>query len=435
MLHSVIQTICVAVISILFVSECALVNNDCVPTDTTCYPALSLFHPARSLNSYRFSYTGADITGSSISCATGDMATGIGPFLYEINALSDDILITVNSNIQMPTICDGNNASELRLYVDGINIHSFGYNRCWGQIAAFTTAFVVPSMGFGFHSAELRVCSNGSDLPTIIGSYPTILTATSLESSIYYAGRASSVLPAGTTNLSVSGPFTPIVNGSSNMAATFIAAQDVLLWQNLSIGGLQGTGTNLRLDPLTAEDWTMADDGPAPMSTFTFTSLSAGTPANITAHYGSGAGNSIISRTPFDNTLNLIGFKLPPLGSYGKAVFTGSIADGIGSFIPLISFPIAYTKDARYLIAFTANYAYGNSTGNGCDFGLFINGVQRAISPLVSSNIGLTVESSLITVETIPAGSAIPVEIRFRLFPVFGTCTVGRATLTAIPLE
>ncbi|MBI3396696.1 MAG: hypothetical protein HY042_12735 [Spirochaetia bacterium] len=410
--------------------QCLWVRTECTSTDAACQPALFLAR-AHGLNSARFSYTGADITGTNAQCSAGDMPTGIGPFTFNVNALADDVLITANTNLQMGT-CNGQNDGELRLYVDGNKRHTFMNARCWGQLSALTTAFVIP-LGWGTHSLELRWCVNLLNTPMIAGAYPTIITATGLQTSPWYDGRAGFILPSGSTSLPISGPFTPIVSGT-NMSAAYTASRDVILWQNLSLAGLQGTGTNLRMDPLTTEDWTMGDDGAVSIGLYTLTNLTAGAVSTTTAYYGSAAGNSIFTKSTYDNTLNLLAFRTPPTSSYGKAVLSAGVSDSSGTLAPLLNVPVTNTAAARSLISFSANYAFNTGAGGACDFVLFVNGTQVAEAYLISSNSNQTMESSLVTIESIPSGTAVPVQIQYRRM-VGSTCTVNRATLSVIPLE
>ncbi len=249
-----------------------------------------------------------------------------------------------------------------------------------------------------------------------------------------YEGKASSKLPIGTTNLSISAPFTPIVNGTS-MTVSYTPANSVILWQNLSLGGLGNTTAHsLRLDPLTTEDWSFGDDGSAAMNMFTYTTQSAATPTTISAHYSTSGVNSIFTKATYDNTLNLIAFKVPAANTYGKTLFSGSASESAGSLTSLINIPITNSSSKRSLISFTVNSASGDAAGNGCDFALFINNVQTAMVPLVSSNNFQSLQTSLITVESIPAGVSIPVEIKFSRY-ISGTCNVNSASLNIIPLE
>jgi hypothetical protein len=391
----------------------------------------------RTLNSQKYSYSGSDITLLN-PCSGSDQATGIGPYTFEVNAPNDDVLFTINTNYQSGGSGGGSNFSEMRLYVDGEKQHTFGYDRYWGQPAPMTTAFVIPGMSLGSHTLELRFCgisTTGGTLQ-ILGSYPTILTATSLTSIPYYEGRSSYLLPTGTTSLSNnSSTWVPIVNGS-NMEVTYTAKSDVLLWQNLSLGGLQEPGVVLRIDPLTSEDWTMASDGPLPMSTFTYTSLSSNSSTTLTGHYNTGFLPSIIGKSKYDNSLNAIAFKIPNTKSYGKSLISALVQESTSTFTSLMNIPISNSSNTNYLISFATNYALNSAGGGcGCEFQLLVNGSQKALNLLTSSAGGLTFESSLISIENVPAGSSVPLEIRFRRFNACGTCEVYRATLTALPLD
>ncbi len=349
-----------------------------------------------------------------------------------MNRLSQEILFTANTNLEMGT-CNGQNDGEMRFYIDGALQQTFGFGRCWGQHSALTTAFVLP-MSYGQHTMELRWCVNLANTPKILGSYPTILTATALASSPYYEARSSSILPMGGTSLAVSAPFTAINNAGQPMQTSHTAGSDVLLWQGLSLGGLKGNGTNLRFDPLTGEDWTMFDDGAVGVGLYTYTTLAAGASTTVTAHYSSAGGNNIVTKSAYDNVLNTIAFRTPPAGKFGKTVVTGPVNEAVGTITNLAMVPITASAEARYLITFSANYAYSSAAGGGCDFLLYVDGVERTRAYLSSSNVTQTLESSIITIESIAAGTDIPVQIRFRR-TIGGTCTVQRATLAVIALE
>lgn len=389
----------------------------------------------RGLNSYRFE-SNSTRAWTSGTCGVTDQSSGVGPYTFNVDATNDDVLITVNTNLYITNfVCDSANQSEVSLYIDGAKKHTFTYNRCWGQLAPMTTAFIFPSMSKGDHTIELKFCGNGTRIPAIDGAYPTILTTTSLQSNQYFEGKDSFVLPIGTTPLTNNtSTWVPIVNGS-NVSSSYTAKSNVLLWQSLALGGLDDAGVNLRLDPLTTEDWTEAGDGPYPMSTFTYSSLSASYSSTIIAKYNTSFLPSIIGKSTYDNTLNTLAFKTPTTGSYGKSVISSLVQESAGTFITLMSLPITNSNNTRCLINFATNYALNPSGGGcGCEFKLLVNGNQKALTMLTSSAAGLTRESSLISIETVPSGNSIPVEIQYRR-TLCGTCDVHRATFTVIPLE
>ena len=91
-----------------------------------------LLSSTRTLNSYRFSYSGANPVWTSGLCGVADQSTGIGPYTFYTNS-GDDVLFTVNSNFQfLAGICDMLRAGELSLYIDGVKRQTSSYNRCWG---------------------------------------------------------------------------------------------------------------------------------------------------------------------------------------------------------------------------------------------------------------------------------------------------------------
>ena len=392
-----------------------------------------LLSSTRTLNSYRFSYSGANPVWTSGLCGVADQSTGIGPYTFYTNS-GDDVLFTVNSNFQfLAGICDMLRAGELSLYIDGVKRQTSSYNRCWGQYSVMNTSFVVPSMTLGNHTMELKFCSTNGIAPVIDSTnYQNILTATSLQSALNYEGRADFNLPVGTTNLPSSGAYIPIVNGA-NMAATYTPTNNILLWQGLNLGGIGGAGTVLRLNPTTTEDYFFMDDGSMPANLFSYTPVSAGVATTISA-FSQGNANTITTKATYDNTLNLLAFKVPTANTYGKSVFSGSISESVGTVTPVMNIPITNGSSKRYLISFTGNSANGDGTGNGCEFRLFINGSEIVKVPQIQSNGGNATRTSMTTIENLPGGETIPVEIRFNRL-LSGTCTVNIATLTVLPLE
>lgn len=205
---------------------------------TNLIPELALLLSGRSLNAYKFSYSGADKTWSSGQCGVQDEPTGIGPFTFFVDSYSDDVLITLSSNMVITNaVCDGQNKAEANLYIDGARVQTLYNQRCWGQRNPLASAMVVP-LGLGYHTMELKYCSHPPlRIPRIEGSFPTVLTATILGSSGTYKGRNSYLLPIGTTSLPSSGGFAPINSGSS-MSVSFSSPDNALIWQNLNLSGM-----------------------------------------------------------------------------------------------------------------------------------------------------------------------------------------------------
>ena len=333
---------------------------------TDSLPELAFLAAVRTLSSSRFSYSGTNLTWSSGLCGTADQSTGVGPYSFFVDSYNDNVLITASSNIVITNpVCDGNNDSQYSIYVDGIKRKTLQYDRCWGQVFPMTGAFVIP-LGLGVHSMELKFCANSFGAPTRIpqiqGAYPTVLTATSLESSPNHLGNASSVLPVGTTNLANTGSPIPIVNGS-NMTATVTPAEPAILWQSLSLG--EGpAGANFNLSSIGTEVWFVADDGSIPGTISTSTSVSAG--ANSVTALQQSAGTTIVNRSTYDSSLNVVAFKVPPSGTYGKAAITSTVNEAAGILTTLMSVPITRPAASRYLVSFAGNDVYSTGAGHGC---------------------------------------------------------------------
>ncbi|MES0490854.1 MAG: LamG-like jellyroll fold domain-containing protein, partial [Leptospirales bacterium] len=383
------------------------------------------------LINYRFQYAGADKVGPTAACAGGDQSTGIGPYTFNLPA-ADDILISVNTNLQRGTAGGVSNNLELRLYIDGSKQHTFSYYRYWGNTTSMSTSFVVPAMPLGAHTLELKYCGDGTNNPVIIGAYPTTITATGLNSSPYFLARNGYNLPVGTTALT-SNVFASIQDGANPMQAIYTASENILLWQNFSFGGLVTTSANFKLSPSTTEDLIFSTDGGAPISLFTYEPVANGVTYTTTANYLVPIASSIETKSIYDNTLNLLAFKEPPAGNFGKTLTTPVSTTSL-TYVPLTNINITNSKTSRYLISFSALWAYGSAPGRGCDFALLINSNEITTSLLHSSNTSLTPTSDIITVESIDAGT-IPVEIQYKQSSTSGTCTVQRAVFTVIPLD
>lgn len=398
-------------------------------------PELALLAVTRPLVSNTFTYSGSSLTWSDGLCGQADQSTGVGPYAFPVDSYVDSVLITVTSNIVITNpVCDGQNESEFSLYVDGVKRQTLHYDRCWGQMFPMTGAFVIP-LGLGIHTMELKFCANSVAVPTRIpqiqGNYPTVLSATSLASSRNYLAHATSVLSTGTTTLpNTFGAQLPI----SSLTANVAPAEAAVLWQNLSLGGMAYQALmNYRLNAATGEIWWLNDDGPVPGSISTLTQVPAGSNAVATLQESNGT-STIVGRSTYDNSLNVVAFKVPEAGTYGKAVITGTVIESAGVQTTLMSVPVTRTAPSRYLISFAGNDVYSPGAGHGCDFFLYVNGAVRAGVPYTSSNGGQKSGASLISVETVPAGSAVPVEIRYVKNQA-SNCIVDTATLEVLPLE
>ncbi|MBL8022337.1 MAG: hypothetical protein JNM27_21855 [Leptospirales bacterium] len=402
----------------------------CLDPQTNNLPELSLLAiRARSLNSHRFTYSGANLTPGKVACGGADLATGIGPYSFSAES-GDDVLITVSTNYETNVGC-ASQTSRLKTYMDGAHLHTFYYDRCWGQSASLNTAFIVSNVSGGSHSLDMRICGVPNGNPTIIGSRPTIVTATSLNTSPYFRGKSSAALPIGTTSLPTSGPFVTI----GNLSSTYTATEDVLLWQSLSLAGNLSTGLNFRLGPQTTEDLGSNDDGPFPIGIFTSLQLTAGNSVTATGQYSTGTGGlADVVLSPYDSTLNLIAFAQQPSGRFGKATFSGSTGTTT-TLVPLLSVPITSASTARYLISLSVNQTSTDQAGGECWFFLYNNGVQVGETHAMNSNNGNQVEAALLTIETIESGTSIPISVQFRSQGAGTTCTVSRAALSVIPLE
>lgn len=403
----------------------------CLDPQTNNNPELSLLalRGARDLNSHRFTYSGADLMPGKVACGGADLATGIGPYSFSTES-GDDVLVTVSTNYETNVGCT-TQISRLKTYLDGTHLHTFYYDRCWGQSASLNTAFIVSNVSGGSHSLDMRICGVPNGNPAIIGSRPTIVTATSLNTSPYYRGKSSAALPIGTTSLPTSGPFLTI----GNLSSTYTASEDVLLWQSLSLAGNLSTGLSFRLGPQTTEDLGSNDDGPFPIGIFTSLQLTAGNSVTATGQYSTGNGGlADVVLSPYDSTLNLIAFAQPPSGRFGKATFSGSTGTTTTP-VSLLSVPITSASTARYLISLSVNQTSTNQAGGECWFFLYNNGVQVGETHAMNSNTGTQVEAALLTIETIQSGTSIPISVQFRSQAVGTTCTVNNAALSVIPLE
>ena len=404
----------------------------CISNDSLDWTALLLAqNNVTGLQSSRFEYSGGTLTGPIMDCTMGDQATGIGPFTFN-QPYFDDVLFTINTNMEMGDAgCVPNNLG-VKVYVDGISMYTFSYGRCWGQMHSLSKAFVVPAMVAGNHTIELRFCGDGTHHPVIQGAYPTIITATALHSSIYYEGRSNYTLPVGITSMPVT-TLTSIMDGGIPMTASYTAQQNVLLWQHLGLSGVS-TETTLRLSPIIDEDLHFSSDGRAPVSLFTYSPLAAGSSAAINAVYTRTGVSDITTISTYDNTLDLLAFIEPDAGRFGKSTINGMVTNS-DIYINLTTVHITGDTSARALISFGAHSSYGNGSNRGCDYALFINDTLITNTAQISSGLNLSTDAGIITIETIPAGTAVPVEIRYHRHAGVGNCYANRATLIVIPLE
>jgi len=228
--------------------------------------------------------------------------------------------------------------------------------------------------------------------------------------------------------------FASIQDGANPMQAIYTAPENILLWQNLSLGGLVSSSAGFRLSPSTTEDLVFNTDGGAPISVFTYEPVVNGVTYTSTANYMVPVASTIETKSTYDSTLNMLAFKEPPAGNFGKTL-TSSVSTTSLTYVPLTAINITNNKPSRYLISFSALWAYGSNPGRGCDFALLINSKEMTVSPLVSSGTSLSTTSNIITVESIDAGT-IPVEIQYKQSSLSGgTCTVRTAVFTVIPLD
>ncbi len=420
---------------VFFLATAALMPGCSFSAKTDNIPELALLAVSRSLVSSSFTYSGANLTWSSGLCGQADQSTGIGPYAFPVDSYLDNVLITVSSNINIVNpVCDGQNESEFSLYVDGVKRQTLFYDRCWGQTFPMTGAFVIP-LGLGLHSMELKFCANSvaspTRIPQIQGAFPTVLTATSLGSSRNYLAHAASVLPVGTASLpNTFAAQLPV----SDMTTAIAAPEPAILWQNLSLGGMAyAAAMNYRLDSATGQVWDANDDGPVPGTISNYTSVPAGSNSVTPLHISNGT-SSIVSRSTYDNSLNLIAFRVPAEGTYGRAAITGSMIESAGVQTTLMNVPITRTQASRYLISFSGNNAYSPGAGHGCNFYVYVDGSLRAGVPYTSSNGGQKSGASIISVETVPAGNGVPVEVRY-VKSITSNCIVDGATLEVLPLE
>jgi len=203
----------------------------------------------------------------------------------------------------------------------------------------------------------------------------------------------------------------------------------------LSLGGMSyqiGAYMNYSLSSATSEFWQIDDDGPAPGTLSTTTLAPAGS-STVTALHQSNGTSTIVGRASHDNSLNLVAFKAPATGTYGKAI-TGTVTETLGVITSLLNVPISLSAPARYLISFSGNNISSPGAGHGCDFFLYVNGSLRVRIPYTSSNSFQRLGASILSVETVPAGTNVPVEIRF-MKNAASNCVVDQATLEVVPLE
>ena len=126
--------------------------------------------------------------------------------------------------------------------------------------------------------------------------------------------------------------------------------------------------------------------------------------------------------------------KEPAAGKFGKSV-VGSTSTASDAYINLTTLPITSSVDTRYLIANTALDSRADAAGRGCVYGLFINGNEITSAVQQSNNTNFQTTANIITIETIPAGSAVPVEIRFRRLTAFDLCISDNGVFSVVPLE
>jgi len=396
----------------------------------------------RGLNTYKFS-SSTDRTGNTnINCSIQDESSGIGPYSFNV-PYEEDVLVTLTSNLRgppaaWPTGGGDLNTIQIRLYIDGVLQQRLVDGRYYHQDTAMGSAFIT-TMTKGNHVIELRFCGNNTYYPFILGIYPTIITITSLVSSPYFDQNFSYKLPIGITNFASSASFTNIMNGTEAMSLTYNASNSILLWQSFALAGgagIYGLTENYRLFPETTEDVNHGVDSYSPINFVTYHELGASTTRTVNAQYSGVSTSNVVTYANYDNTLNLIGFKTPAAGNFGKAVINSLVQTTSATFAPLTTIYITNSYDAKYLISFSANNAQGNSAGDsGCIFGLSINGGSVIAQTLVDNDAGGSLRNAtIITIETIPSGT-IPVVIQFKEFAPTSGCNVNNAVFTIIPLE